>query len=114
MDKVLKEMKSSDYYKIVAHVSEIVEKAGFNPDKDVKIMDSETPENWKMVFQKHDTSLEEMQDIKKQLGGNFDLKVTPKDKSVLLINIEAPANEFIRLKDKNPKQTGDMFRGPEQ
>lgn len=114
MDKDLKEMKSSDYYKIVAHVLEIVEKAGFNPDKDVKIMDSDTPEKWKMVFHKSDTSLEEMQDIKKQLGGNFDLKVTPKDKSVLLINIEAPSSEFIRLKDKNPKQTGDMFRGPEQ
>ena len=114
MDKDLKEMKSSDYYKIVAHVLEIVEKAGFNPDKDVKIMGSDTPENWKIVFQKHDTSLEEMQDIKKQLGGNFDLKVTPKDKSVLLINIEAPASEFIRLKDKNPKQTGGMFRDPEQ
>ena len=58
METTLKEMKSSDYYKIVAHVLEIVEKAKFNPDKDVKIMESETPENWKMVFQKSDTSFE--------------------------------------------------------
>lgn len=113
METTLKEMKSSDYYKIVAHVLEIVEKAKFNPDKDVKIMESETPENWKMVFQKSDTSLEEMQDIKKQLGGNFNLKVTPKDKNVLLINIEAPSGEFIRLKDKNSKPS-DMFRETEQ
>ena len=66
-----------------------------------------------MVFQKSDTSLEEMQDIKKQLGGNFNLKVTPKDKNVLLINIEAPSGEFIRLKDKNSKPS-DIFRETEQ
>lgn len=110
MEKVtLKEMKSSDYHRIVAQVLEIVEKTQFNPDRDVKIMEADNEDIWKMVFQKKDTSLAELEDIKKQLGNNFLVNISAKDKTTLLISIEAPSDDFVRLKDMNSPQQKTEF-----
>ncbi len=110
MDKMkLEEMKSSDYHKIVAQVLEIVEKTQFNPDRNVEIKEAGSPDIWKMVFQKKDTSLDELQGIMKQLGSNFIVNISAKDKNALLISIEAPSDDFIRLKDKAGQQPRGMF-----
>lgn len=101
MEKIsLNTMKSSNYHKIVAHVLEIVEETQFQPNRNVEILESENPDIWKMVFQKKNTSLEELQGIKTKLGTNFSVNIQAKDKSCISIIIEAPSEDFINLLGK--------------
>ena len=97
-NKTLKQMKASEIHRIMAQVLEIVEKAQFTPQVDVGIKEcSDHPEKWKMVFLKNNTSLEELTGLKNKLGQNFNVNVAPRDKSMLLITIEAPSADFVAL-----------------
>ena len=96
------EMKGSEYHRIVAAVLEVMEKALTEPQKDASIQESGEPDNWKMTFQKTNTSLEELNAIKNELGQNFKVTLSPRDKSSLTICIMAPSDDVIALLQKKP------------
>lgn len=106
--KTLKQMKGSEVHRIVAAVLEVMEKAEFDTSVDVTLQQADTkenePERWKMVFQKKNTTLDELNVIKVELGKNFRIAIGAKDKSALLVSIEAPANDFIVLAERKPIQ----------
>ena len=105
MEKLtLNMMKGSEYHRIVAHVLEIVEKTEVKPDKNVEILETGTDDKWKIVFPKKDTSLNELQSIKMQLGDNFEVNVAARDKNTLSISIEAPCDAFVQLLKKPLQQ----------
>jgi hypothetical protein len=54
-----------------------------------------------MVFTKKSTTLDELTNLRKELGQNFQVNVAPKDKSVLQISIEAPSSDFAALLSKS-------------
>lgn len=98
----LNEIKGSEYYRIVAAVLEVVEKALTEPQRDVTIQQSTTDtDNWKMVFVKKNSSLDELNSIKQELGKNFSVNIQPKDKGTLMISVEAPSEDFYKLLSKN-------------
>lgn len=97
----LNEMKGSEVHRIVAAVLEIVENAQFEPQMDVTLQETEEPDSWKMVFQKKSTDLDELNGIKEQLGNNFTVKVSAKDKSSISIAVVAPSGDFIQLLKKS-------------
>ena len=104
--KTLKQMKGSEIHRIVAAVLEVMEKAQFDTQVDVALqladaMDDGT-ENWKMVFQKKETSLDELNGIKGELGKNFSVTIGTKDKTALLVIIKAPAGDFVTLAQRKP------------
>ena len=107
--KTLKQMKASEIHRIVAAVLEVVEKAGFEPQVDVTLQlckekeaKEEQSEKWKMAFQKENTNLDELNAVKGELGANFKVIIEAKDKTSLLISIEAPSEDFIALLQKRP------------
>jgi len=122
--KTLKQMKASEVHRIVAAVLEVIEKAQFEPQVDVALQVCENKdakddvaEKWKMVFQKKDTNLEELNAIKSELGNNFSVNIGTKDKTALLISIEAPSGDFIALLQKKPSHVTPgrtMFDNPGQ
>lgn len=65
--KTLKQMKGSEVHRIVAAVLEVMEKAQFDTSVDVALQLADAKEdgseNWKMVFQKRETSLDELNGI---------------------------------------------------
>ena len=95
-NKTLSEMKGSEIHRIVASVLEIMEKAGFSPQVDVKLQEPEEG-TWKMDFAKNNSNLDEMNNIKSELGINFNIDVYPKDAKHVLISIVAPSLDFITL-----------------
>lgn len=108
MEKVtLNTMLGSDYHRIVAQVLEIVEKTEFKPGKDVNILETGVEGVWKIVIPKKDTSLDELQSIKTQLGGSFNVNVAAKDKVSISISLEAPSEAFMQLV-KKPLQSRPM------
>ena len=114
MEKLtLSTMLGSDYHKIVAHVLEIVEKTQFKPSKDVEILETGTEGIWKIVLPKKDTSLDELQSIKAQLGDSFKVNVAAKDKVSISISIEAPSDAFMQLLKKTlqPRPMGQHQEG---
>ena len=98
----LKQMRASEVHRIVAAVLEVMEKAQFEPKVDVELQEAGKPENWKMVFQKKNSNLDELNNIKNELGKNFNVCLEPKDKTTLTIIIEAPCEDFISLLKKKP------------
>lgn len=90
-------MKASEIHKITAAVLEIIERAQFKTTMDAHIQEAGKPERWKMVFTKGDTNLDELSNIRGELGKNFFVNVTPKDKTMLLISIEAAMDDFKGL-----------------
>ena len=95
-------MKGSEYHRIVAAVLEVMEKALTEPQKDVSIQESGEPDQWKMTFQKASTTLDEMNGVKNELGTNFEVTMTPRDKSSITISIMAPSSDFIALLQRKP------------
>lgn len=93
----LKELKPSTIHRIVAAVLEIVEASNFTPQVDVNLQEAEN-DQWKMVFQKNSTCLDELAKIKESLGKNFTINVSPKDKNSISISVEAPYDDFLQLK----------------
>lgn len=108
MEKVtLSSMKASEYHRIVAQVLEIAEKAQFQPDKNVQILETGEDGIWRIVLPKKETSLDELQSIKKEFGESFKVNVAAKDKVSLSISIEAPCDAFMHL-GKKPLQPRPM------
>lgn len=97
----INEMKGSEIHRIVAAVLETMEKAGFPSSVDVTLNEAKEPERWKMIFQKGSSTLEELNVIKTELGENFQVKISPKDKQMLMIEVEAPQDDFIRLLERS-------------
>lgn len=95
--KSLNEMKASEVYRITAAVLEIIEKAQFKTTMDAHIQEAGKPERWKMVFTKDSTNLDELNCIRGELGKDFSVNVTPKDKTMLVISIEASTDDFKGL-----------------
>lgn len=104
--KTLKQMKGSEIHRIVAAVLEVMEKAQFDTQVDVALQLADTKEDgaedWKMVFQKKETSLDELNGIKGELGKNFSVTIGTKDKTALLVIIKAPAGDFVALAQRKP------------
>jgi len=114
MEKVtLNTMLGSDYHRIVAQVLEIVEKTQFKPGKDVNILETGVEGVWKIVIPKKDTSLDELQSIKTQLGDSFKVNVAAKDKVSISISLEAPSEAFMQLVKKplQPRPMGQHQEG---
>ena len=121
--KTLNQMRASEVHRIVAAVLEVIENAQFEPQVDVALQvceskeaKEEQPEKWKMVFQKRNTDLDELNAIKGELGKNFTVRIATKDKSAILISIEAPSGDFVALLQKKPShatQGRTMFDNPE-
>lgn len=99
-------MKGSKYHKIVAAVLEVMEEALTTPQKDVNLQESGTPEEWKMMFLKSGTTLDEMNGIKKQLGPNFRVQIMPRDKATISVIVQAPSIDFLALIKEKPEITG--------
>lgn len=99
MDKIiLDKMRGSDKLKIQAAVVEILETKNFTLDRDLGISESIDPKgNWIMGFLNTSTTFEDIEGIRKSLGGNFKICITSKSKDKFLIRIEAPSEEFLRL-----------------
>ena len=96
----LKQMKASEVHRIMATVLATAEKASFSPSADVNIQEvGQDP--WKMVFTKKSTTLDELTNLRKELGQNFQVNVAPKDKAMLQISIEAPSSDFAALLQKS-------------
>lgn len=110
MNETLKEMKGSEFHKIVAAVLEVVEKALTEPQKDVTIQETSVPNVWKMVSLKGTTSLDELNGIKTELGKNFSVTVAPKSAQMLVITIEAANNDFMELLKRQPSGTFEKTR----
>ena len=94
------QMKASEVHRIMATVLATAEKASFSPSADVNIQEV-GQDHWKMVFTKKSTTLDELTNLRKELGQNFQVNVAPKDKSVLQISIEAPSSDFAGLLQKS-------------
>ena len=113
--KTLKQMKGSEIHRIVAAVLEVMEKVLVEPQVDATLQEAGTAENgqekWKMVFQKKDTSMEELNNIKTELGSNFSIQILPRDKACLQMVISAEADNFAALLQKRaaPSQQKTMF-----
>lgn len=90
-------MKGSEVHKMVAAVLEVMEKAQFESQVNVNIEESDDPSRWMMSFLKKTTSLNELEDVKNELGENFTIKVAPRDKSSVTVVLEAPSTAFIGL-----------------
>jgi hypothetical protein len=96
--KTLKEMKASEVCKITASVLEIIENAKFVTSMESRIQEcADQPGRWKIVFQKDSTNLDELVSVKAQLGEHFAINVTPKDKTTLVVTIEADSKDFMAL-----------------
>lgn len=99
--KTLNQMKGSEIHRIIAAVLEVMEKAQFEPQGNVSLdlvkTDENISERWKMVFQKKNTNLDELNGIKNELGKNFAVNIEAKDRSALLIGVEAPSTDFVAL-----------------
>ena len=97
-NKTLKEMKASEVHRITASVLEIIETAKFTPSVDTRIQEcSEQPDKWSMVFLKEGVTLDELASVRGQLGEHFPINVTPKDKGMLHVTIEASSKDFVAL-----------------
>ena len=96
----LKQMKASEVHRIMATVLATAEKASFSPSADVNIPEV-GQDHWKMVFNKKSTTLDELTNLRKELGQNFQVNVAPKDKAMLQISIEAPSSDFAALLQKS-------------
>lgn len=95
--QTLKQRKASEIHRIIAAVLEVMEKAQFEPQVDAALQQTEDPNKWKMVFTKKDTSLDELTLIKNELGKDFNVKIMPKNNSLISIGIEASCEEFESL-----------------
>lgn len=95
--KELKGLKASERYRITATVLEILEKAQFETQDDTRLQESVSDGRWKMVVRKEETNLDELDSIRKELGAKFCVNVMPKDKSMLVISIEASTEDFKAL-----------------
>lgn len=95
--KTLKQMKGSKVHKIVAAVLEVMEKAGFETQMDVKLQETDDAGKWKMGFEKKNTDLNELNSIQRELGNNFAVFISPRNQTTILISIEAPTDDFIAL-----------------
>ena len=96
----LKQMKASEVHRIMATVLATAEKASFSASADVNIQEV-GQDHWKMVFTKKSTTLDELTNLRKELGQNFQVNVAPKDKAMLQISIEAPSSDFAALLQKS-------------
>lgn len=99
----LSKMKGSKYHKIVAAVLEVMESALTEPQQDVNLQESGTPDVWKMVFVKSSTTLDELVKIKNQLGKNFGVEVVARDKSSISVIVMAPNSDFLLLIGEKPE-----------
>lgn len=97
----LKQMKASEVHRIMATVLATAEKTNFSPSADVNIQEVGQSDHWRMLFTKKSTTLDELINLRKELGQNFLVNVTPKDKSTLQISIEAPGSDFAALLSKS-------------
>ncbi len=106
--KTLKQLKGSEVHSILAAVFEVMEMAQFEPQRDASIMmaqeqKEEQPERWKVVFMKKNTSLDELNMVKRQLGGNFSVGIAAGTKqAALAISIEGRSTEFLGLLARKP------------
>ena len=97
----LKQMKASEVHRIMATVLATAEKASFSPSANVNIQEVGQTDRWRMVFTKKSTTLDELTNLRKELGQNFQVNVAPKDKAMLQISIEAPSSDFAALLSKS-------------
>ena len=72
-----------------------------NKLKQMKNIQEVGQDHWKMVFTKKSTTLDELTNLRKELGQNFQVNVAPKDKAMLQISIEAPSSDFAALLSKS-------------
>ena len=93
----LKQMKASEVHRIMATVLATAEKASFSPSADVNIQEVGQTDRWRMVFTKKSTTLDELTNLRKELGQNFQVNVAP----MLQISIEAPSSDFAGLLQKS-------------
>lgn len=91
-------MKGSEIHRIVAAVLEIMERAQFDIMADAKLI--EDKENkCRMDFTKKEATLEELNNVRKQLGSQFSIRILPKDSKVMYVSVIAPCCVFAGLLD---------------
>ena len=95
-------IKGSEILWIEAAVLEVLEEAQFDlqDDVDISLRQSETEGVWNMRFEKAATNLAELSGIQSKLGKDFTMSIFPKDKTRLVIMLEAPKEEFTKLLNK--------------
>ena len=94
---VLQAMKGSEYHKIIAAVLEIMEKAQFESNANVSLSEKKDSDKWEMSFVKKSTDLDELLDIKTELGDNFNIRIEPGNNKQISICVEAPCEDFTKL-----------------
>lgn len=90
-------LKRSEVLKIEAAIVEIMENANFTVDENVDMKPTKEGGNYMMSFLKAKTSLQELNSIQKELGDKFTLAIIPRDKSLIVVTIEASQQEFVNL-----------------
>ncbi len=111
--KTLNQMKGSEIHRIVAAVFEVIEKAQFEPQVDAKLQSAAKPEEgqperWKILFQKKNSNIDELNMIRKELGSSFSINLSAK-KDEMQICIEASSTDFITLLQKKAAQSPTLF-----
>ncbi len=111
-------LKGSEVLRIKAAVVTVMEDAAdfsATSDPDLKEEDG----IYKMSFRKRNTSLEELENVQKSLGKNFNISVASASKDEITITLSAGKNDFTHLIGKPaekpesmPAQSGLDFGGP--
>lgn len=94
----IKDLRRSELLRIEAAVVEVMEKAQFEVKGTLDFNPSRTNEgNYCMSFCKDKTDLQELMTIKENLGDDFDITVSGRDKTSVLVTVEAPEETFINM-----------------
>lgn len=112
---VLQSLKGSEKYRIIAAVLEIMEKAQFESSSSVELKENKEKDIWEMSFVKRTTNLDELIDVKTELGDNFNIRLEAKNNSQMTICLEAPNEDFMKLigKKTTPAKTQTIFDNQE-
>lgn len=93
-------LKKSESLKLQAAIVEVMEDAGFDVSGNVDITTGEDDKLSMSFIRTTTISLEEISSIKEKLGDNFSVVVKPKDKTSLIVGIEATQEDFIKILSK--------------
>lgn len=88
----------STVLEIEAAVLRVMEKANFHPKEiDMELTEAKTEGFLVMVFIVKELSIEELEKLHSEFGGNFRINILAKNKSGLFLQVEAPKDDFICL-----------------
>lgn len=96
----------STVLEIEAAVLRVMEKSNIHPHEiDMELTEAKTDGFLVMVFLVKELSIEKLEKLHSEFGGNFRLIILAKNKSGFFLQVEAPKDDFLYLAKRQQNRT---------